>query len=377
MSTPLKTLFVVAALLASVAAILVIREAMGDSAERAALAERAAHWAEVARAADAEKDYALATHAWSVAVQAAPEAADWQAALVAAQAERILAAPEFLNGANALGIQTSLEVAVRGGAPGRVTLALGRLLQFRGATKLARKRYEEAVAAAPEEPLAHLLVGDALLKANELDPAAAALEKALALEEGMPLAEFALGQTRLAQKKPDAAAPLLQSAAKKLPRNANVFVSLGGLHFAKESWEEAIVAFERAMSLNPNLTTVYARLGEAYLRTNRIEPGLGALMQAWDRNGDIDALRLYGRVVYGSQSWADVLQVYSRIRAVLPQDPEANCRIAAALDAAKDPNTLAAWQACARLAKGQKGFEETLAAAQARIAALEETPAKR
>lgn len=337
MSTSSVRTAAVAALLAAVGVPLAFNE-WSRFGHRRADATRAAHFAAAADAARATGDLELAATALSEATVAAPGEVAYAERLLDVHVEQLLAGTARLTPRTTRRLAAELAVASSGPKAGdlRYLLAGGRLAQARDRGDEARAVFERAVSQAPDNPKAHLFLGDAWLKAGKYEEAAVALERAMALDPKSAEARFALGQTRLAQDRFDVAEPLLVEAARTLTRNAVLLRSLGKAQVRQRKFAEATVSLERALTIDRTLDGVHALLGEAYANTGKPEAAIGALRIAWEQSQDVAAYRNLGRVLLQVGRHAEAVQVFQTLQALDSTDPEPLIALSMAAQAAGD-----------------------------------------
>ncbi len=322
--------------------------------------KRGKAYAALARAAMEAKDPQLAAHAWSKALDADPGNPSWRSDLLRATVEQILEAPGVINPGNVLALQSELADALvsKGEPDARLLLAFGRVLQFRGRHDEARARYEEAARKQPDLAMAHLLLGDNLLKAKKFDGAAAALAKAVELDNKNHLTWFALGQVRLKQEKYGEAIEALETAVKG-HRTGQVYLALGRAYVAKEDWKKAEPVLEKALGLGPNLRGVHRLLADAYANNQRIQLAIGAYKLAWERDSDVEGYRRLGRIYSQMQMHNEALKVWSDIQAVDMSDPEPHCQMGTNAEHLRDiALAKAAYERCIKRAGEAKGKEK-------------------
>ena len=317
---------------------------------------RAQRSGELAATALKSKDLDLAVRAYTDALIAAPDRDDFRTALSEAQAAQILESDGAVTVRNVLRLTAMLNDTASNGKPDdTLLLALGRLHMFRGQKDAARRRYEEVLARNPTHARALMYLGDLQLKASEFDNAQASLRKAAELDPTLTLAKFALGQVYLARKEWNEALPWLETAAKELPQNAQAAVAHGRALAGQEQWAEATKALEHALALDPGLVSVHALLGDAYLNTRRIEAAVGSYRLAWEKNRDLESLRKIGRVYVQLGSLEAAAGVFSQIRDLSPEEPEAHMILGIAAEAGKQLEVAeGAWKRCVELAEGKE-----------------------
>ncbi len=344
---------------------------------RRAAAERAAAHAALAEAALAAGDPALASQAQADAIEADPADEGLRRRLVELHAEQVVRDPSAVTSANALRLQSELATALASApaAPARLQIALGKALQVRGRDDEARRAFERAIDAEPGLAVAHMHLGDLLLKAKQYDGAAAALEKALAIDATLHEARFALGQTRLSQEKYEEAEKLLGAAVEHLDR-APVRLALGRALLRQKKWADAATSLERALALQPDLAAAHAPLAEAWLRQGQNDLALGALEAAWRLTGDVDALARRAELLQVLGRHQESVGAWGELRRLLPRDARAPLGIArSALALGQADAARGALEAAIRLAQADEKQAAALEEAQGRLAALSAAPA--
>jgi tetratricopeptide (TPR) repeat protein len=354
-----------------------LKNEVSELGQRRAAAERAKARAAVAEAALAAGDPALASQAQADAIEADPADDALRRRLVEIHAEQILREPASVTSANALRLHAELTAALAGApkAPARLQIALGKVLQLRGRDDGARKAFESAVQAEPGLAIAHMHLGDLLLKARQYEGAATALEKALSLDASLHEARFALGQTRLAQEKYEEAGKLLTEAVEHLDRGP-VRLALGRALLHQKKWADASKSLERALALQPDLAAAHAPLAEAWLRQGQNDLALGALEAAWRLTGDAEALARRAELLQGLGRHQEAVAAWGELRRLLPNDARAPLGVArSALALGQADAARGALEAAVRLAQADERQAAQLQEAQSRLAALAAAPA--
>jgi len=303
-------------------------------------------------------DWVLAerTFGWAQGLSASPEAA---ARLLRARAEQVLTDPLVLDADAATRLHAELALALksaRGAEATTLTLALGRVLTVRGQGAKALELYRDQVKQDDTSALAHLFLGDALLKSGKLDEAAPEASRALDLKPDLPLGLFVLGQIRLGQKRFDEAADLLNRAAQAMPRSAQAFASLGQARFELKQHDAARVAFETALGLDGKLGGVHANLGRCYARLGQGDAAVGALRLAWERGADVGAYLDLGRLLLQLSRVEEAVPVFRHLDQLDPKNPEPSIALAMVAESSGNLEAAAA----------------LLAAAEKRVSALED-----
>jgi tetratricopeptide (TPR) repeat protein len=134
----------------------------------------------------------------------------------------------------------------------------------------ARELAEAALARAPDSPIAHYLMGDLWLEADEPQQAEAEFRKALA---GDPSAagRIKLGAAlRYQGRFPDALVEL-QEALRLDPGSARAHAGMGMLRRAERNLPAAIAAYREALRLDPDLIDAHNELAVSLANSGRLE----------------------------------------------------------------------------------------------------------
>ena len=366
MENALSWIRTIALVVVAVAAIPLTSNQCTEQAARKHNKAEAMRLAALGRAAREAKDPQLAVEAFSQASSADPLNNAYRVATLEATVEMVIADGGVINAGNALRLQARLAgVLTRGeGNEARTLLAFGRVLQYRGQSAEATERFKEAVKKAPKLGEAHLLLGDALLKAGSLDAAGASLSEALTHQES-PLAHFALGQVRIQQERWDDAVPHLEKASKALT------YSDGKLYTRVSD------ALETALALDSNQAKAHHMLGDAWAQQKRPLLAMGAYRLAFERSRDLEAYKKLGRAQGQLQLWQRALETWGELRALLPTDPEPHCHIGAAAENLGDVVTAkGAYKKCITIAGPKKEHATMVQQADLRVKAIDEMVAK-
>lgn len=373
MKDGLRWLQLVALLPLTVAAVPLLINQCSEVRTREALEKEAARQATLGKQAEEAGDLALATHAYNNAVTADPDEERYQELLMRSHIIQILADASVISGGNALALHAQLARAVTStkDPDADLLMAFGRLLQYRGIQDQALARYKQAAEKAPESPLAHLLLGDALLKAGSLEAAAATLTTSVEKKDSA-LAQFALGQVRIAQGRDEDALTHLEKAAEKL-FNAQVFLALGETYLKLKKPKKAEATLIKALALQPKLNGLQRPLADAYAENNKVELAENAYKQAFDQSGDLENLRRLGRIYRDTNRPKESAEVFNKIRIVKDDDAEAHCAIALWAELNKDLLTAkGAYGKCIEHSMGKKDLRELFENAEKRMKVIDQ-----
>lgn len=328
----------------------------------------------VGRQALERHDYTVAAEAFGGAAAGDPSDGSLAEELLGARVELALEQPTAFTAPGALALEVELRAAAAraGGKPvARQTLALGRMLQYRGAGDAARDLFKTVATQDPNDAAAALYYGDALLKASLLDEAAGVLQHAVALDGKAPLAQFAYGQVLLSQGKFAEAHEHLLAAVGGQPNNAQALLALGKAENGLKKWTEARASLERALALAPDLLAAQIPLGEADVNLGNAEGAIVAFKTAYEKGGDTNALRYLARVYLQLSRFADASPLYQTLNRMNADDAEALLALGTCAAGLNDvAGARAAFARCIEVAQGKPEAEPVLKVAQQRLEAL-------
>lgn len=331
-----------------------LNEFAGLAASRDAQ-RRAQAAAEQGRLALVAGDTNLAARALSDAVALAPNDATLATAHAQALAAQVLENESSIEPRNVLRIHRTLDAALANGErQAEVELALGRIHVYRGQRVEAQARFQAVVTREPKHARALLYLGDLQFKNDELDNAQTTLRRAVEADPALSLARLVLGQVLLAREVFNEASSLLESVTRDLPRNAVAQLAYGRALIGLERWRDAEMALARAISLDPSLRGVYGPLGDAYLRNGRVEQALASFQAAYEKDRDLESYKKVGRAYVQLGDLERGSQVFSELKALLPDDPEPHLVLGLSARAAKRPDLARrSWEQCMQLAQGR------------------------
>ncbi|HEX5052253.1 MAG TPA: tetratricopeptide repeat protein [Planctomycetota bacterium] len=125
---------------------------------------------------------------------------------------------------------------------------------------------EQAVALAPEYPLAALRLGVLLSQANRWEPALNAWQLVLAVEPDEPQAGLGAAYSLVQLQRLREALELAVRLVRQNPRTAAMHRVLGDALAAANQWAQAAVAYDRALALDP--ADAFAKAGRERCRQN-------------------------------------------------------------------------------------------------------------
>ncbi|MEW5986332.1 MAG: tetratricopeptide repeat protein, partial [Chloroflexota bacterium] len=143
-------------------------------------------------------------------------------------------------------------------------------------------RLQQAVALAPDEALAQVLLADTYLAAGELAAAISAYERAVTRQPDMPsLLEKLADAYHFAGRTDEAITLYQQAAALREPAGLNeYYVALGQSYNRVGLYEAAVTAFQQASASLPTSTAPWLTLGNVYLAEGELEQAEAAYQTA-------------------------------------------------------------------------------------------------
>ena len=137
------------------------------------------------------------------------------------------------------------------------------------------QRYDEARAAfatqygfGPDSGAAWLLMGNMLLRANFAEMALQAGQKALAATPNLPLAHFMMGEVYLYKSDPQKALAEFNLERSINPAYAPIYDRLGDVYIQLGDYQQAQEALTRALSLELSSTGPFIQMGKVFLKKN-------------------------------------------------------------------------------------------------------------
>lgn len=151
---------------------------------------------------------------------------------------------------------------------------------LRGQSKDALAALETAARCSPEDPVAHLNLGNARGRCGRLDEAAASFRRALGLWPDFAEAHYNLGDVQMELGQVDAAAASFRRAVDLRPGYADAHYSLGRACVKLKLPDAAIVAFRRALEQRPDFAEAHVNLGNAVRSIGRLDQAIAGYRRA-------------------------------------------------------------------------------------------------
>lgn len=189
-----------------------------------------------------------------------------------------------------------------------------RINAYQGAPDVGVKKVEEIANGLPQDAGVQLAYGEALLAANRLDLALAAVTRVLKLQETSVPAMKLLARTYLAMGRPVTAESILKRAL-DIERDAEALTLMAGIRYADKEYIEARVLLEEAVDNDGGYVEALNSLGALYVAVRSFDVAeetlqkalaiAPTLAEAWLNLGS--AQRGAGQFEQAEQSWKRTL----------------------------------------------------------------------
>ena len=143
-----------------------------------------------------------------------------------------------------------------------------------------------ALACTTDNYVAHMVLGNALLRKGNADAAIAHYQQALQINPNYARAYNNLGITLLQKGKVDEAITHYQQALKIEPDYTQAHENLGNALFQKGRVDEAITHYQRALQIYPDYEEAHYNLGNALFQKGRVDEAISQYQEALQINPD-------------------------------------------------------------------------------------------
>ncbi len=191
---------------------------------------------------------------------------------------------------------------------------------------------EMAVRYAPQDPTAHLNLGNALARLGRKEEAAASYGCALACNPEFPEAHNNLGQLQAELGRLEEARSSCRRALHARPNFADAHLNLGRVLVRLGNFEEALRSCRRAMAIDPQCAEAYNTLGSALLGLAKVPEAIASFQRALDLNpGLAEAHANRAHALRGLGRLDDAVAGYRQALAIEPHMVLAHSELATAL----------------------------------------------
>ncbi len=184
----------------------------------------------------------------------------------------------------------------------------------------ATAAFETIVARAPKDPRGPYLVGVTLLAQGRRADAKKRFEEALALAPDYvePLARLA--DLAIADRQPGVAVDRVQRQIARAPKSGALPYLLGRIYERRGETQRAETAYLRALEVEPAIVAPYVALGSLYANSARYEQALKSIDEALKRRPrDLTAQMLQGVVYERKGEVAPAIKAYEKALALNPR----------------------------------------------------------
>ena len=192
-----------------------------------------------------------------------------------------------------------------------------------GKAKEAIGLLSQVIQTAPKNVDAWQLLGQAYIKASNLDSAKIAAQRVISIDEKNVNGYLMLAGIEESQKDIKGAYATLTTGLQEKKGDAQLLITLGGLLLRADSVDRAIVVLTQAKEASPNSATIYDNLGDAY---NKQGVPAFAITQ-YEKSTELDSSKAevyikLGKLYYKERRYNDAARAYARVVVLDPADKE-------------------------------------------------------
>ncbi len=166
---------------------------------------------------------------------------------------------------------------------------------------------------------------------GDLDAALEIYDKSLAIDSQFLDTYLLIGELYHGAGDWEGALVIYESALEVNDNSPAVWASIAGCYANLADWEQAIDSYRRSLDIDPESPNVWAYLGDAYSRNGQMAEALGCYKQAVALYPDYQqAIRAWADHALYLQAWEDAAEALTRLVQMLPQDYQANYKLALA-----------------------------------------------
>ena len=196
-------------------------------------------------------------------------------------------------------------------------LNLGNALGRRGRLEEAAANFGRALELRPEFAEAHNNLGDLRLELARFDEAVASCRRAIAIRPEYAEAHVNLGKALLRLGDAEASAESCRRAIEIRPDFAEAHNSLGNASLYLARFDDAIASFRRALAISPDFAEAHANLANALRSIGRLDEAVAGYRRALSIKPDCvaaftelgTALRLQGRTAEAEAACREALKI--------------------------------------------------------------------
>ena len=207
---------------------------------------------------------------------------------------------------------------------------LARVYEDQREIEPALNYYRAAVAAAPDTPWTHVLLGDALRRDNDGKAAETAYLQAIASDAGYVDAYVGLGELYIDTGRYDEASELLQMALSEAADSTDPYMRLADLEQRRGRYDDALVWLRQAAEVAMNSRTVNTPLIDALVRYGDYDTALAYVQEALVvRPSDGDLMLRMGQLQLTLGQFAGAESALLKARRLMPDNSRVYDELAA------------------------------------------------
>lgn len=156
-------------------------------------------------------------------------------------------------------------------------MLMAHALRRLGRPNQALPHAERAVSAAPDNVEAHMMLGMALQEAGRVERAAAAFQAAVAVDPAAPQPQLNLGTALTDAGRADDAVEVLRALADRHPTFTDAWLQLGNAHRERGDPEAAVDSYRQAVAIAPKDARAHSNLGVALQQCGAFDDAANSL----------------------------------------------------------------------------------------------------
>lgn len=146
---------------------------------------------------------------------------------------------------------------------------LGQVYASSGRPELAMEKFNEVLAAKPDDTASKVAIASCLLNLDRLDECERVLREVIGEDTNTPFANLYLGMIELGRKNMSAAMECFRKAEALEPDNPAIHYQIGVAHLVQGRWKNAQRSFELTLKIDPDHAEAHDGLGVVYRRLGK------------------------------------------------------------------------------------------------------------
>lgn len=187
---------------------------------------------------------------------------------------------------------------------------------------LAKQKYGEVLALAPDFAPAHMRLGLVLASMQDVEGSLASLRKAAQLSPRNGSTRYNLGYLLLGLEKADEALPHLMAAHEIQPRDPDAITGVALVHLSKGDAATALVWYQKALNNNPSDPTLWVQYGTTQAAGGDFDAGIASVNKALGiAPGFVAARAQLVSILREGGRFDEALAELSKLDAISPGNP--------------------------------------------------------